>query len=145
MITREADYAIRTVLYLVNQKDREDIVSTSELAEAMDIPYRFLRRIGGKLADAGLIIGQRGKGGGIQLTEKEENISLLRILDAIDPKNIKINACQVDKNNCSRSGKCSVHNSLNKLQDILNRELDKITFDKLKSGNQNITKNGDRK
>ena len=131
MITREADYAIRVVLYLANQKHEAEIISTSELAEAMNIPYPFLRRISRKLAQAGLVNGIRGNRGGLQLREKKEDISILRVLDVIDPKAVKLNTCLVDTENCSRTKKCPVHNSIIKLQDILDSELSKIKFNDL--------------
>jgi len=130
MITREADYAIRVMLYLANRNER-DIVSTSDLADAMDIPYRFLRKISRKLANADLVNGIRGNGGGLQLKEKKENISLLRVLNVIDPKIAKLNTCLVDKSNCPRTKKCPVHNSLIKLQTVLDTELNNIKFNDL--------------
>ena len=131
MITREADYAIRVLLFLASQEDETNIVSTSDLAKSMDIPYRFLRKINRKLANAGLVNGIRGNGGGLQLREKKENISILQVLNIIDPKSVKLNTCLVDKSNCSRPGICSVHNSLIKLQNILDHELNTIMFNDL--------------
>jgi len=131
MITRETDYAIRTILYLADNKKDLDIVATSELAKTMNIPYRFLRSIGRKLAQAGLVNGIRGKGGGLQLKVKKEEISLLRVINAIDPKSIKLNTCLVDTNNCPVNKKCPVHHPLLKLQSLIERGLQEIMFNDL--------------
>jgi DNA-binding IscR family transcriptional regulator len=67
MITKETDYALRTALYLARQYEKADgVSSTAIMAVAMAIPYRFLRKIVGKLVAAGLLVSQRGKGGGVQ-------------------------------------------------------------------------------
>lgn len=130
MITREADYAIRAVLYLSTQTDGR-LVATSELADEMLVPYRFLRRIVQKLVDGGLVEAQRGKGGGVRLTRASREISLLDVLQTVDPKALCINLCLDDRTACERSPFCSVRSRLDGLQERLAAELGRITFDRL--------------
>ena len=131
MITREADYAMRTVLYLAREQAKETAVSTAVLAEEMEVPFRFLRRIVRTLVDAGIVASQRGKGGGIQLARPKEEISLLQIIEAVDPKNIKFNTCLTADGTCSRSHECAVHPELSKLQAVIEQHLGQITMDKI--------------
>jgi len=131
MITREADYAMRTVLYLAREQAKGVAVSTAVLAEEMDVPFRFLRRIVRTLVDAGIVSSQRGKGGGIQLARAKEQISLLEIIEAVDPKNIKFNTCLTGEGVCSRSPQCAVHPELVRLQGIIERHLAEITMDRI--------------
>ncbi len=130
MITREADYAIRAVLYLSTQTDGR-LVATSELADEMLVPYRFLRRIVQKLVDGGLVEAQRGKGGGVRLTRASREISLLDVLQTVDPKALCMNLCLDDRSACERSAFCSVRTRLDGLQERLAAELGDITFDRL--------------
>ena len=131
MITREVDYAIRTVLSLAQRGVVVTSVSTSELARDMEIPFRFLRRIVRKLVESGIISSQRGNGGGITLLLPPERVSLLSIIAAIDARSATLNTCLVDKSNCARSSHCRVHGELHRLQDVLNAHLGQITMDQL--------------
>jgi len=131
MITREADYAIRAVLYLSAQPDSR-LVATSELAQRMAVPYRFLRRIVQKLVDGRLVEAQRGKGGGVRLTRASADISLFDVLNTVDPKALCVNACLDDHDVCVRAAYCTVRPRLDGLQARLGEELRAITFDALR-------------
>lgn len=133
MITREVDYAIRTVLSLAQRGQGVTSVSTADLAKEMLIPFRFLRRIVRKLVEAGIISSQRGNGGGIALLLPPDRVSLLSIVAAIDERSVKLNTCLVEKSNCPRSVHCRVHVELHRLQDVLNTHLGAITMDQLVS------------
>jgi Rrf2 family protein len=133
MITREADYGIRTILYLAGKQDGKETerVSTRDLAEEMGIPYRFLRNITRKLVDAGLVNSQRGKGGGLKLALPKHNLSLLDVLQVMDRDGIRLNDCLADEFECPRTGICPVHRKMAQIQHVLNKELAGTTFDQL--------------
>lgn len=131
MITREADYAVRTVLYLACTNDSNSSVSTRELSESMEIPYRFLRKLVRCLVEAGLVESRRGKGGGLRLRRPAQDISLADVLHVMDPAGIKLNLCMMGKDRCTRSGFCPVHPRMRDLQDLLDDKLEEITFDQL--------------
>lgn len=132
MITREVDYAIRAVLYLSTQKGHR-LVPTSELAQEMVVPYRFLRRIVQKLVDGGLVAAQRGKGGGVRLRRSCREISLFDVLQTVDPKALCVNACLNGGDPCVRERFCTVRQHLDGLQERLGSELRGITFEVLQS------------
>ncbi len=133
MITREADYAIRTILYLSQQvsNGRHEPASVNVIAEEMDIPYRFLRRISRSLQASGLIECHRGKDGGMVLTKELSDISLGEVINAINPQSIKLNACLLDEYKCTRQTYCKVHFAMDRLQEKLDDEFEHITFDTL--------------
>ena len=127
MITREADYAIRAMVYLVESGSGHPL-STDILAHDLDIPYAFLRRIVLKLTAAGLLKSSRGKGGGVTLAREAGLITLLDALSAIDPDTVALNACIPNPASCARSRDCAVHQKLGTIQEVLNRKLSSITF-----------------
>lgn len=131
MITREADYAVRTVLHLTRKYGGEGRVRSRELADEMEIPYRFFRKLVGRLVDAGLVRSRRGRDGGLLLGRPPDNISLLDVLNAMDPNGVKLNLCLSDARLCGRSGLCPVHDRLVGLQSVLDEKLDEITFESL--------------
>lgn len=132
MITRETDYAIRTVLYL--SQTGKDYISTAEIAEKMDIPYRFARKVVRNLTEAHLVESTRGKTGGVRLILAPKEISLLKVIQTLDPKNILLNSCCSDNcgdHKCERAGICTVHEKLLGLQSMVDCGLGEITFDQL--------------
>ncbi|MDT8389991.1 MAG: Rrf2 family transcriptional regulator [Lentisphaeria bacterium] len=133
MITREADYGLRTILFLSSKWPDGFPVAANVLAEEMDIPYRFLRRIVTKLAVAGFISSERGRNGGICLARPPADISLLEVLASIDRKSICLNMCLSDQENagCDRHMTCPVHREMGALQKHMIQKLDDIKFSAL--------------
>jgi Rrf2 family protein len=129
-MTRETDYALRTVLYLARQAP-ESTVSTAALSVSMRIPYRFLRKIVAKLVTAGLVRSRRGKGGGLCLASDAAEISLLTVVKATEPNIVQLNECLVDAARCSRSACCVVHEELGRIQSALSGALASVTFREL--------------
>ena len=62
-ITRQADYALRAMLYLA-QLEPTQRAATSQIAEEQHIPPSFLAKIISQLSIAGLIHTSRGARGG---------------------------------------------------------------------------------
>ena len=131
MITREADYSIRAILYLSQPGRIGDVVPVKELAEATDIPYRFLRKIMLGLVNSGFAISIRGRSGGFRLARKAKGISLLDVLRATDPRGVTLNRCLREGETCSQVGHCPVHVQLCNLQDQLDACLGSIPFAEL--------------
>ncbi len=129
MITRETDYALRTALCLA-KSDRDDVVvSTLALAGKMSIPYRFLRKIVSKLVNAGLLESRRGKGGGLVLSRAASEISLLDIIQAVDPVSVLMNRCLEGGDGCERKPLCGMHQALDEMQQELNGKLRSVSLE----------------
>ena len=97
-ITRQADYAVRAVLYLA-QIDQETRATTKQIAKEQNIPASFLAKIIAQLTVAGLLLTTRGVRGGVTLAKDSEDISLLEVVEAIDGP-VLMNSCVNDSYNC---------------------------------------------
>jgi Rrf2 family protein len=106
LVTRETDYAVRTILYLAKEHNRT--ASVTEVAQAMHIPKSFLAKILQRLVKSKILTSTRGVNGGFQLAQKTSDISLLSIMEAIQGP-AGINLCAVDSRKCKWSADCSVH------------------------------------
>ena len=125
-ITRQADYAIRAILYL-SQLGPDEKASTSQIAEEKDIPLSFLAKIIAQLSVAGLLQTMRGARGGVTLARPAKDINLLEVVEAIDGP-IQINECVNDSYQCSQHG-CPMRGIWQDTQaDLVNR-LKNSTFD----------------
>lgn len=126
-ITRQADYAIRAILYLA-QLGPDEKAATSQIAEDKDIPLSFLAKIIAQLSVAGLLQTMRGARGGVTLARPAKDINLLEVVEAIDGP-IQINECVNDSYQCSQHG-CPMRGIWQDTQaDLVNR-LRNSTFDK---------------
>jgi len=105
-ITRQADYAIRAMLYLSALKPDEK-AATSKIAESKKIPSSFLAKIISQLSIAGLIRTTRGARGGVTLAHNPEDISILDVVEAIDGP-IALNDCTNDPLACGFGDECPI-------------------------------------
>ncbi len=126
-ITRQADYAIRAVLYLT-QLGPTQRAATSSVAQKQHIPPSFLAKIISQLSIAGLLHTSRGARGGVMLARDPKEISLLDVVEAIDGP-ILLNECVGDPGNCEYKDDCPMHNIWDEAQENLVKRLKGTTFD----------------
>ncbi len=128
-ITRQADYAVRAVLYL-SRLGPDHRVSTAHIAEAQHIPMSFLSKIVSQLASAGLVRSMRGVRGGVSLARSPEKISLRDIVEAIDGPML-MSDCTASPSACAMSGACTVRPVWCDLRHEIAQRLERVTFDQL--------------
>jgi Rrf2 family protein len=105
-ITRQADYALRAMIYLANMEPTRR-AATSQIAEIQHIPPSFLAKIISQLSIAGLIHTSRGARGGVSLSRSPEEISVLEVVEAIDGP-IALNECTVSEGACIFGEDCLI-------------------------------------
>lgn len=125
-ITRQADYAVRAMLYLAKLEPNQR-AATSEIAEKQKIPPSFLAKIISQLSIAGLIHTSRGARGGVLLSRPSSAISLLDVVEAIDGP-ISLNECTLTPGICEFSEECPMHKIWCETQDTLVKRLRETTF-----------------
>lgn len=105
-ITRQADYALRAMLYLARMNSHTR-AATSQIAEEQQIPPSFLAKIISQLSIAGLIHTSRGARGGVSLARSPEQITILEVIEAIDGP-IALNECTFSTNACVFGEECPI-------------------------------------
>lgn len=103
-ITRQADYALRAMLYL-SQLEPTQRAATSQIAEEQHIPPSFLAKIISQLSIAGLIHTSRGARGGVSLARNPEEVTVLEVVEAIDGP-IALNECTHSTSACPFGDGC---------------------------------------
>ena len=106
-ITRQADYAVRAVLYLASEQNGNR-APTSQIARDQQIPPSFLAKIVSQLSVAGVVHTSRGARGGVSLARPSNDITLLEVIEAIDGP-ITLNECVLDASACPFSAECPVN------------------------------------
>lgn len=127
-ITREADYAVRCVLYLAEEPER--IASAKKIAESMDIPKTFLAKILQRLSRKGIVTSTRGIMGGFRLAKEPSQINLLEVIEGIQGPSA-MNVCAINRRICGRSGTCTVHPIWVELRRYVENTLKQQSFSKL--------------
>jgi len=131
-ITRQADYAVRAVMYLAGQRNTR--IATSAIAEEQKIPPSFLAKIISQLSVAGLLHTSRGARGGVMLAREPKEITLLEVVEAIDGP-IQLNECVHDSSACAFSDDCPMRPVWCEAQDELVTRLKHTNFaDIMKQG-----------
>jgi Rrf2 family protein len=83
-ISAKAEYACLAVLELALRAGQSEPVRAADIAEANDIPQRFLVQILLQLKGAGYVASVRGAAGGYRLAREPEQINLWEIIESID-------------------------------------------------------------
>ncbi len=82
MISQTSEYALRAMVYLAMH---QSAATGHEIAEITMVPAGYLSKIMQQLVKAGLVSSQRGLGGGFRLHKLASEISILDIVNAVDP------------------------------------------------------------
>ncbi len=125
-ITRQADYAVRAVLYLA-RLGQDQRAATSQIAEEQQIPPSFLAKIVSQLSVAGLLQTSRGARGGVSLARDPDQISLLEVVEAIDGP-ILLNECVGTNGICTFGDDCPMQTVWCDAQSELVKKLKSIYF-----------------
>ena len=128
LVTRETDYAVRTVLFLARNSGRK--ISVTEISREMEIPKTFLAKLLQRLVKHHVLISSRGVSGGFQLAKKPSEITLLDVMEVMQGP-AGINVCAIDSGRCSLSSTCTVHPVWVDIRKEVEKRLQKVTIAKL--------------
>lgn len=83
MFSQTVEYALRAVVHLASTVPMPQ--TTQQIARVTKVPQAYLAKVLQGLSQAGVVRSQRGLGGGISLVKKPAKLSLLEVVNAVDP------------------------------------------------------------
>jgi len=83
MISQTAEYALRAIVYLADQEAMPR--TTMQIARATQVPAGYLAKVMQNLSRSRLVKSQRGINGGFTLNSEPSELSLLTVIEAVDP------------------------------------------------------------
>lgn len=83
MLSQTVEYALRAAVYLASQVPEPR--TTDEIAGATKVPRAYLSKILQGLARSGVVRSRRGIGGGVTLVKRPEDLTILEVVDAVEP------------------------------------------------------------
>jgi Rrf2 family protein len=131
LISRTAEYALRAIVWLIQEPARSQ--TTRQIAGGTQAPADYVSKVLQALARANLVRSQRGLGGGFQLACDPAQVSVLDVINAVDPLE-RIHVCPLGLK-VHATQLCPLHCGLNeavthlettfgnaKLSDLLNSD-----------------------
>jgi len=129
LFTRECDYAIRVLRCLSDGSLKQ----VSRICIVEDIPRQYCYKIMIKLEMAEFVESKRGRDGGYRLIKPPESFTLFDVIKAVDDK-FSIMHCIKSHSPCTMNHEerpCTVHKELKRIQNVLEKELSKVSFKNL--------------
>jgi Rrf2 family protein len=83
MFSQTVEYALRAVVHLAYVAP--EACTTDQLAEVTRVPKAYLSKVIQALVRARLVHSQRGLGGGVSLAREPEELTILEVVNAVDP------------------------------------------------------------
>jgi len=106
-LTRQADHAVRAMVYLAGQPTGGRR-KAAEIAAATGIPGPFAARVLAQLQRSGLLIARAGHDGGYVLARPAASLSLLEVIEAMEGP-LHASTCLMRDQVCGHDGYCVLH------------------------------------
>ncbi len=119
MISKTARIALRAVL-CVAEREASGPVSAKTLARELDLPHNYLSKTMYRLVQNGVLAATRGRGGGYLLAEHAAEVTLGRVVEAIDPDGTE-RRCLLGRPQCSQSHPCAMHGRWCEVREAIDR------------------------
>lgn len=130
MLTAKGKYGLKALAHLATLQPGET-TQAIEIAEAQNIPKKFLDAILGDLRNAGIVFSKKGPGGGYMLARSPCDIEIGHVIRTIDGPLAPI-ACASRTayrpcRDCKNVKSCTVQLMMTKVRDAMSEVLDHLT------------------
>lgn len=127
MFSQTVEYALRAMAHLAMNPGVPQ--RTAEIAEKTRVPVAYLTKVLQGLQKKGLVNLQRGIGGGVLLAKQPSEMTILDIVNSVDPIE-RIKTCPLQlKAHGTRL--CSLHKKLDDSMSTIEASLGTTTFEEL--------------
>jgi Rrf2 family protein len=124
LITRDTDYALRAICFII--KNKKKVLPVSVLAKETGIPRPFLRKILQLLSRRGILLSHKGQDGGFSLARPVGKINLVDLIEAFQGP-LHLNECFFKKLACPNIKDCILKQKIDRLEKYVVREIRSIT------------------
>lgn len=83
MFSQTTEYALRATVFLAQQADKTQ--TRYQISQATKVPVDYLAKVMRSLVSAGLVSASRGLHGGFMLAREVDEISILDVVNAVEP------------------------------------------------------------
>lgn len=124
MFSQTAEYALRAISRLAEH--HPEPLTTKKIAEASLVPQPYLVKVLQALGRAGIVETRRGIGGGVALAKPLEDVTILDVINAVDPIQ-RITQCPIG---LAAHGirLCPLHSKLDAAMGIIEESFREVTL-----------------
>ena len=135
MLTNKGKYGLKALIHLAGLPP-DVTAQAQEIAEANNIPKKFLDAILGELRVAGIVRSRKGKGGGYRLAREASKItvgSAVRVLDGpLAPIGCASRTAYQPCRDCRDVAQCAIRIMMLEVRDTTARLLDNTTVEEMR-------------
>lgn len=128
MLSQTTEYALRAVMHL-STLPREQAATSQVIADHTQVPKGYLSKVLRDLVVAGVVTSVRGPSGGFILARPPEAITILDVVNAVDPIK-RIDKCPLG--NPAHVNLCPLHRRLDQAIASVERGFRETTLDDLR-------------
>ncbi|WP_395667055.1 RrF2 family transcriptional regulator [Methylocella sp.] len=136
MLTKKGKYGLKAMVHLAGHPPGEATLVT-EIAEANQIPKKFLDTILGELRNAGFVNSKKGKGGGYTLARPAHDIRVGHIVRVLDGPLAPIQCASKSSyrrcDDCRDEKRCAVRLVMLEARNAISRVLDERTLAEMRA------------
>ena len=131
-MSSKARYGLYVAVELAKNYHDDVLVNVTSLSQSTGVTEKYLEQIIALMKKADVVSATRGASGGYKLTDSPDNITVGRVLRAVED-NLEIVDCL--HSGCGNSEKCVARSLWGKLYDNINSYLDTISLTQLAEDN----------
>lgn len=133
-LTTFSDYSLRVLMYLATDPTRRATIA--EIATAFDVSENHLMKVVHFLGKAGWLSNVRGRGGGLELARRPEEIRIGAVIRECETQ-LPAECFDRETNRCVITGACRLRHVLAEASDTFYKVLDRYTLADI-TGNQRV-------
>jgi Rrf2 family protein len=130
MLTAKGKYGLKAVVHLAGIEPART-TQAIDIAEAHNIPKKFLDAILGDLRTAGIVLAKKGPGGGYRLARAADQIKIGAVIRALDGPLAPIACASRDAyqpcGDCDDVKTCTIRLTMTRVRDAIAEVLDRLT------------------
>ncbi len=126
MFSQTTEYALRAIVWLAARPGES--IGTDVIAKATCVPAGYLSKVLQNLARADLVVSHPGRTGGFQLNRSPEDLSILEVINAINPIQ-RIDRCPLGREDHDKL--CPLHRALDEAAEFIERRFAGMTIAEL--------------
>jgi Rrf2 family protein len=130
MFSQTQEYALRAVIWLAGHRDNGPI-GNGLIAAGTQVSESYLSKVLQALTKSGILVSKRGVGGGFMLDHDPGQLTVLDVMNAVDPMK-RIDTCPLGLKTHG-TNLCPMHARLNSAMSLVEEALASSTIQELKS------------
>jgi len=120
MLTLTCKTAIKAVIYLASKFESGENAGIKEIAKYIDASEHTVGKLLQTLVKEEVINSLKGPNGGFYITAKQKNLPIIKIVEAIDGKDV-FKECGLGFSRCSSDHPCPLHDDYKPVRDLFEK------------------------